>query len=35
VASRLRELLPYSMRLSLLAFPPRVDSDAAPLRGRP
>jgi tetratricopeptide (TPR) repeat protein len=31
-ASRLRELLPYSMRLSLLAFLPRFDRDAAPHR---
>jgi len=32
-ATRLRELLPYSMRLSLLAFLPRVDGDAASARG--
>jgi hypothetical protein len=32
-ASRLRELLPYSLRLSLVAFLPRVD-DAAAVEGR-
>ncbi len=34
-ASRLRELLPYSMRLSLLAFLPRVDGSAASVRSSP
>ncbi len=34
-ASRLRELLPYSMRLSLLAFLPRVEGPAASVRSAP
>ena len=33
-ASRLRELLPYTMRLSLLAFLPRFDRGSAELRPR-